>query len=183
MARHLAEQRQWHHGCGYVPGTGTKDYCYGVYLGNTFKDLPNITWMSGNDFQTYTTAADNDDALAVAEGIQSTDGTALQTSELNYTVSSSLDSAAWASTLSLNGAYTYAPTYAEVLHAYNQSSLIPTFMTEANYEGEQNGGTDGCIAVRNCRLQEWWTMTRRDRSIVRCTVDRSYSEWVVCGHD
>ena len=140
--------------------TSTKDYQYGVYLGNTFKDLNNIIWMSGNDFQTWnTSSSDNNDALAVAEGIHSADPTALQTSELNYTYSSSLDDSSWGSILGLNGAYTYEPTYAEVLHAYGQSSSIPTFMEEANYEGQQNGGTDGCIAIRNCRLQEYWTMT------------------------
>ena len=139
--------------------SGTKDYRYGVYLGNFFKDLPNIIWMSGNDFQSWQTASDDADARAVALGIQSVDPSALQTTELSYTVSSSLDDVSWTSLLGLNAAYTYSPTYAEVLHAYNQSSSIPTFMVEANYEGEHNGGTDGCIVVRNCRLQEYWTMT------------------------
>ena len=139
--------------------SSAKDYQYGVYLGNFFKDLPNIIWMSGNDFQSWQTASDDADARAVALGIQSVDPSALQTTQLSYTVSSSLDDVNWTSLLGLNAAYTYSPTYAEVLHAYNQSSSIPTFMVEANYEGEQNGGTDGCIVVRNCRLQEYWTMT------------------------
>jgi hypothetical protein len=36
---------------------------------------------------------------------------------------------------------------------------MPMYLVESNYEGQQNGGTDGCVTIRNCRLQEWWTMT------------------------
>ena len=156
-------------GAGTCPGTGTKDYCYGVYLGNYFKDLPNIIWMSGNDFQSFQTSADDADVQEVAKGIQSVDTNHLQTSELAYCDTggnscigySSLDDTThdWTGIFGLNAAYVYSPTYGEVLHAYNQSPTIPDFMVEANYEGEQNGGTDGCIVIRNCRLQEWWTMT------------------------
>jgi hypothetical protein len=145
--------------------SSTKDYQYGQYLGNTFKDLPNIMWISGNDFLCYHTTADNNDALAVAEGIQNTDPSALQTIELDFfnpatsNSSMSLDDTAWNSVNTINSAYTYAPTYHEVLNGYVTSSTVPVIMQEASYEQEQNGDSDGCITVRNCRLQEWWTMT------------------------
>jgi hypothetical protein len=159
-----------------VAGSSNPDYQYGVFLGNEFKDLPNIIWTSGNDFQCIETATDKNNALAVAEGIQSVDPSALQTLEVDfcggggYTCqgSSSLvdangNSTGWSSVVSLNGSYTYSPTYAEDLAAYGQSSSKPMFLIEANYENEQNPFTDGCAPSGgdpiNCRLQAWWTMT------------------------
>jgi len=130
---------------------------YGQYLGNRYKNFPNIIWCSGNDFQDWSTPANDTVVLAVASGIRDRDTNHLQTSELGYFLSSSLDDPNWAPLIGLNGAYTYAPTYAEVLHAYNQSSAIPTFMVEANYEFEDNSGTDGG-STRNLRMQEYWTM-------------------------
>src|SRR6202000_1622959 len=101
------------------------------------------------------------------QGIASVDPGALQTSELSFCAnspdscigSSSLDDVTddWGAVLDLNGAYTYSPTYAEVLHAYDASSSLPVFMQEANYEGEHNT-TDGGT-VQNVRLQAWWSMT------------------------
>jgi chitodextrinase len=135
----------------------TKDYNYGLYLGARYKNFPNIVWLNGNDFQTWTNPADDADATAVAEGIKAEDPNHIQTVELNYDASSSLDDLNWAPIVSLNAAYTYYPTYAEVLHAYNQSSSVPVFMVEANYEFENNTGMDyGSPAT--LRRQEYWTM-------------------------
>jgi hypothetical protein len=158
--------------------TSTKDYQYGAYLGTEFGDLKNVVWTSGNDFQCVETSADNNDALAVVKGIKSTDPTALQTVEMDYCgglgttcegSSSIVDTGTnpgpspvdtgWGSSINLNGAYTYAPAYAEDLTAYGQSPTMPMFLMESNYEAYDLSGTDGCSAARNCRLQEWWTMT------------------------
>ncbi len=72
--------------------------------------------------------------------------------ELNYLVSQSLDDANWSSVVNLNAAYTYAPTYAEVLSA-RHNGRIPTFMVEASYEGEHQ-----YIGASTLRRQEYWTM-------------------------
>jgi hypothetical protein len=134
------------------------DFKYGVYVANRFKTFHNIIWSSGNDFQSWQNRIDNANVLAIAKGIKSVDHNAIQTIELNYDVSSSLDDRAWASMLRLNMAYTYYPTYAEVLHSYNQSPRMPVFMGEANYENEDYDGheTGGPYVLR---LQEYWTMT------------------------
>jgi hypothetical protein len=146
---------------GFLPtmrNNGTnKCRAYGQYLGNRYKNFPNIIWISGNDFQTWQTASDDALALAVARGILDNDTNHLHTVELNYQVSSSLDDPKWASIVGLNAVYTYAPTYAEVLHAYGQSPTMPVFMVEANYESEKDSGTDGG-STYNLRLQEYWTM-------------------------
>jgi hypothetical protein len=134
---------------------------FGQYLGNRYKNVPNIIWLSGNDFQTWTTPANDAVVLAVAQGIQSVDSNHLQTVELEYFVSSSLDDPNWASVVGLNLAYTYYPTYAEVLHGYNQSASVPVFMGEAYYEfvvpGQAGLGETGTPGV--LRRQEYWTMT------------------------
>jgi hypothetical protein len=44
--------------------------------------------------------------------------------------------------LEFDGAYTYYPTYAQVLKEYNRPSFKPVFMEEANYEFEHNANTD-----------------------------------------
>jgi hypothetical protein len=47
----------------------TKDFNYGVYLGNRYKNFPNIVWLHGNDFQTWGTASNDAVVRAVANGI------------------------------------------------------------------------------------------------------------------
>ena len=134
-----------------------KAAAFGRYVGSRYKDVPNIIWMYGNDFQTW--ADPNDDAvvLAVAAGIRSTDPNHIHTTELNYLSSGSLDDARWDSIVDLNGVYTYYPTYEQVLKEYNRPNFRPVFMEEANYEFEHNANTDGG-SLPNLRHQEYWTM-------------------------
>jgi hypothetical protein len=54
-----------------------KAYNYGLYLGKRYKDVPNITWMSGNDFQSWRDTSDDALVLAVAQGIRDADPTHL----------------------------------------------------------------------------------------------------------
>ena len=134
-----------------------KATAFGRYLGNRYKDVPNIIWMYGNDFQTW--ADPNDDAvvLALAKGIKSVDPNHIHTTELNYPTSGSLDDARWEPIVDLDGAYTYFPTYAQVLKEYNRPNFRPVFMEEANYEFEHYTNTDGG-SLANLRRQEYWTM-------------------------
>jgi hypothetical protein len=134
-----------------------KAFVFGQYLGNRYKSFPNIIWMHGNDFQTW--QEETDDALvqAVARGIRSVDSNHIHTVELNYSTSGSLEDQSWAPLIELNAAYTYFPTYAQVLTEYNRSNFKPVFMVEANYEFEHGSGTDGG-STQNLRRQEYWTM-------------------------
>ena len=133
----------------------TKAFNYGAYLGNRYKNFGNIVWMSGNDFQSWHSASDDALVQAVALGIRSADSNHIQTIELNYNLSNSLDDSGWAPIVSLNAAYTYYPTYAEVLQAYN-AAIMPVFLVEANYEGEQLVADYG--GPLTIRLQAYWTM-------------------------
>ena len=130
---------------------------YGQYLGNRYKDFPNLIWLNGNDFQKWNVATNDAVMTSVALGIKDKDPNHLQTVELNYQASCSLDDPNWAPIVGLNFAYTYYATYAEVLHGYNQSPTMPVFMGEANYEYETNNDEDGG-SPHVLRMQEYWTM-------------------------
>jgi hypothetical protein len=134
-----------------------KDFAYGAWLGTRYRTRPNIIWLSGNDYQSDQWAAFDPYMTALARGLRSTDPGRLQTVELNYPVSLSTDNPKWASIVDLNAAYTYTPTYAEVLRGYNRSPTLPVIMIEANYEGEHNtGGPPAAGDV--LRRQEYWAM-------------------------
>jgi len=130
-----------------------KAYEYGRYLGSRYKRFPNIVWMSGNDFQTWTHPSDDAVALAVARGIASVDRNHIQTVELNYRRSSSLDDPRWRGVIGLDAAYTYYPTYAEVSKEYRRARHLPIFMVEANYELEHD-----YTGPETLRRQEYWTL-------------------------
>ena len=129
------------------------DYAYGRYIGRRYADFPNIVWLNGNDFEDWRHPEVDAVVLAVARGIQDTDHNHLQTVELNNPESGSLDDKRWRPYLSLDGAYTYHPTYARVLKEYNRRHHLPTFMIEANYEYEYS-----YAGPQTLRRQEYWTM-------------------------
>ena len=131
---------------------------YGQYLGNRYKNFPNIIWMSGNDFQNWSDPNNDAVVTSVALGIKDRDTNHLQTVELNYNLSSSLDDTNWAPIIGLNAAYTYYPTYDEVLHAYRQSTNRPVFMAEANYEFEALISGEPVTTAPILRKQEYWTL-------------------------
>jgi hypothetical protein len=134
-----------------------KDFAYGAYIGARYKDFPNIIWLSGNDYQTDQWATFDAYTTALARGLRSTDPNRLQTIELDYPVSLSTDNPNWAGLVDINSAYTYTPTYAEVIQGYNEIPAKPVIMIEANYEGEDNtGGSPATPEI--LRRQEYWTM-------------------------
>ena len=134
-----------------------KAAAFGRYLGNRYKDVPNIIWMYGNDFQTWMDPGDDAVVVAVAKGIKDVDPNHIHTTELNYLTSGSLDDTRWEPLIELDGAYTYYPTYAQVLKEYNRPNFRPVFMEEANYEFEKHNTTDVGTPA-NLRRQEYWTM-------------------------
>ena len=133
-----------------------KDRAFGRFLGYRYRKLRNIVWMSGNDFQSWRNPADDTVVLAVAKGIRSVDRAHLQTVELNYPDSASLDDVRWRSMIQLDAAYTYLPTYARVLKEYRRK-LMPVVMVEAGYEFEQNSPAISKGNPDILRRQEYWT--------------------------
>jgi hypothetical protein len=79
------------------------------------------------------------------------------TVQLNYLVSESHDDPNWIPRINTNGVYTYYPTYAETLAAYNRPTVMPVLFLEENYEDENNQGDLG--TPRILRMQEYWSLT------------------------
>ena len=129
----------------------TKDYNYGAFLGRRYRNFPNLVWLSGNDFQTWSTTSDDTDIIAVAQGIKDNDPNHIHTVELNFFTSNSIDDQRWVPLINLNASYTYNATYDMVLQAYNRN-LKPVFMVEADYEGEHNASN------LTLRRQEYWSL-------------------------
>src|SRR5207248_461771 len=95
-----------------VNGT-TRCQQYGQFLGNRYRNYPNIIWEFGNDFQQWRIPLNDAVILAIADGLRSTDSNHLITIELDYPVSESQDDPNWIPRINTNGVYTYYPTYAE----------------------------------------------------------------------
>lgn len=130
---------------------------YGEYLGRRYKHLNNILWLSGNDFDHWSDPKEDEVVLAVAKGIKSEAPEQLQTVELNTWSSSSLDDPAWAPVVSINGTYTYFPTYLQMWHSYNQTPVMPTYLLEGHYDMADNWPDEyGTPSV--LRRQEYWAM-------------------------
>jgi hypothetical protein len=139
----------------------TKAFNYGVFLGNRYKNSPNIVWEEGNDFQTWnSSSSDNNLFYQVLSGIKSVDSNHMFTVELDYYQSYGNQDTLLKPILSLDSSYTYYETYDEDLKAYNSSPTLPMFLTEANYEFQNDTGfypgTAGAFILRE---QEYWTAT------------------------
>ncbi|MFN8548756.1 MAG: DUF4038 domain-containing protein [Candidatus Eisenbacteria bacterium] len=130
---------------------------YGRFLGARYASVDNLVWMSGNDFQDWRNESSDALVREVALGIRDLDTRHLQTIELDYLESSSLDDTRWLSLLTLNATYTYHPTYARLRRDYNRPYHLPNFMVEANYEFESLQGPITTAPI--LRKQEYWTMT------------------------
>lgn len=135
-----------------------KARAYGAFLGRHYRSFPNIIWFNGNDFQSWKNADDDALVLAVARGIQSADKAHIHTVELNYATSASLDDTRWRPLIQLDAAYTYGPTYAEVLAEYKRRQPLPVFMVEASYEFEQNSSSFSKGDPPILRRQEYWSL-------------------------
>ncbi len=131
---------------------------YGQYLGNRYKHFNNIIWLNGNDFNTWKTASDDELLRAVAEGIKAAAPAQMQTVELNVYTSSSLDDPTWVPIISLNSTYSYSATYIQMLHSYNQTPVLPTYLVEAHYDLERVGKPQDYGTATVLRRQGYWAM-------------------------
>jgi hypothetical protein len=129
---------------------------YGQFLGNRYRSFDNIIWLSGNDFQDWRTAANDAVVTSVALGIKDVDTRHIHTVELDFLNSASTDDPNWVPIISLNAAYTYFPTYAEVLSNYNQPGPLPAFLIEGVYEFESNAQPQ-TASPSTLRRQIYWT--------------------------
>ena len=135
----------------------TRCYAYGQFLGNRYKDSPNVIWNMGNDFQNWGNSRQRCCNSGDCRRHQERGHQPLMTIELNYEVSESQDDPNWISRITVNGVYTYYPTYDETLVAYNKPNIMPVLFLEEHYEFENVGGELGTPNV--LRRQEYWSLT------------------------
>jgi Protein of unknown function (DUF4038)/Putative collagen-binding domain of a collagenase len=137
---------------------------YGEFIGNRYKDFPNIVWAFGNDYDKSSWSVSSTDAVvrAVADGILSQDNQHLVTIELGnsnpalrFGQSSSTDDKRWWPVLGVNWGYTYFPTYATAKLDWQDSSIpvLPYVLGESGYENESWSGVEG--TPKTCRRQNW----------------------------
>ena len=130
---------------------------YGQFLGNRYRNSPNIIWNLGNDFQNWRNPQNEAPILAIVDGIRSADLNHLITIQLDFPASESQDDTNFIPRINTNGVYSYYPTYAECYVAYNKPTIMPVLFLEENYEGENNLCEVGTPFV--LRQQEYWSLT------------------------
>ena len=121
---------------------------YGQYVGNRYKNKPNIIWAMYGDHDPNSSIQPMVDALSA--GILSVDTNHLFTAQCqrNSVVRDLLaGDSAW---LQLNTVYSDSLTYEGCLTAYAKTPAMPFFMIEGYYEGE-NGSTP-----QSMRAQAYW---------------------------
>ncbi|WP_235911928.1 apiosidase-like domain-containing protein [Mesorhizobium xinjiangense] len=108
---------------------------YGRFLGERYKDLDNIVWVHGGDYD----PPNKNLVRTIAYGIREADTDALHTSH-GSPGSAALDYWRGEPWLAINNAYTYGPVYREALRQYADPSAMPFFLMESAYENEHDAG-------------------------------------------
>lgn len=128
---------------------------YGRYLGERYKDYPNIIWVAGGDMTPPEGSALEKNLLEVLLGIKDRAPNHLWCAHW-YRFSAALDQSAFAPHLDLNNVYGGNRTYIQTLRAYQHKPPKPVFLLEAFYEDDlisPGGGTPQLI-----RAQAYWTL-------------------------
>jgi hypothetical protein len=110
---------------------------YGRYLGERYKDFPNIVWEIGGDADPAPVAGKVREFVA---GLRDHDATHLMTAH-NSRKQAAVDpwpSEPW---LTLNNIYTAGPDPEAALRQYARVPFKPFFLIEARYENESPGGS------------------------------------------
>jgi hypothetical protein len=123
---------------------------YGRYVGNRYKNFPNIIWLIGGD----TDPVANGVAAKVREfvaGINEFNKNHILTAH-NGPEQAAMDvwsSEAW---LNLNNIYTYSDAYPAALAQFNRAGAKPFFLMETYYENEHSS------TPLSLRRQAYWTV-------------------------
>ena len=139
-----------------------KCQAFGAFLGNRYKNFPNIIWQHGNDYNrtgNFNGQQPGDSHLmaAIINGIGSADNNHLHTLECDSgeptpTCDLSSDDTTLYPLTDINEVYSYIPNYAPILLGYNLPSPKPVILGENGYEGQG-------LLVPDVRKQDWWIAT------------------------
>lgn len=135
---------------------------YGTFLGNRYKNSPNVMWYFGNDYVVGSTTDFNAET-ALLQAIRNAGDTHMRTMEVGLGTGNgdwSFEEVAggygsFAANLEINGVYSAAPLYAPMISGYNAPSVsfagqagtnrtsgtpAPIIMLESGYEFGHTGG-------------------------------------------
>ena len=185
-----------------VADTNAHCYSYGQFLGNRFKDFPNLIWAAGGDH--YPDSTEEARQAAIIDGIRSVDpghywtahwdngdarGGSLTTDETAIT--------ARMGTV-INGLYSFNPAnpphmYSRVRESYNANysaiagkATIPVMVLDEPYETEPQGSPleirskshramcEGAAGIGFCTTG-WWTFTNWT-TVTRGATEASYAK-------
>jgi hypothetical protein len=123
---------------------------YGRYVGNRYKNFPNIIWLIGGDVDPVAEGVASKVREFVA-GVQEADPNHLFTAH-NARDQAAMDVWTTESWLNINNTYTSGNEYQAALTQYNRTGAKPFFLIESNYENE-HGSTPLSL-----RRQAYWTV-------------------------
>lgn len=121
---------------------------YGTFIGNRYKDFPNLIYVWGND----TNPCGNNDSStgctvsqkinAMAAAVKAADPNHLHTfhSSPEYSAADIKETHNY-SWIDFNITYTYLPVQGNVLNDYNRSPSMPSFLFESHYERDWNNAS------------------------------------------
>ncbi len=122
---------------------------YGRFVGERFKDMPNIVWMVGGDYALPQTERWAGAELAL--GLR--DGGALQLITAHGGQTSAVETFGDEPWLGIETVYRYQPDlWRPLLAAYERRPVRPFVLIESTYEGEHQARPD------QIRRQAWWAM-------------------------
>jgi hypothetical protein len=143
--------------------TTGQSFAFGQFIGNRYKNRPNIIWSIGNDwgFDEYPTSDTN--YHQVLAGIRAAGDTHLVTTWLDPSMTS-WDLDTWDTLHALVLDYTYTLPYAMSEQAWldtSPGSPQPNFWGEGNYENEHLESWSGIHVTTNETLRRaaWWPVT------------------------
>jgi hypothetical protein len=118
---------------------------WGRYVGERYKNFPNIVWMIGGDEDPAAYGV-VDEVREFVAGLRERDTVHLISTH-NGLEQSAMDVWAGESWLDLNNVYTYGDTYVKSLQEYNRTPFKPSFLLESEYENEHGSTPESLRAA------------------------------------
>lgn len=138
-------------------------YAFGEFLGERFKNSPNVMWTIGGDHDPTGGIYEREDQIG--RGIRSRSPDALMSAHAGEN-QSSVDQYGAASWLTLNATYTYfpewydkgsLPVYVLSEKDYNRDPVRPFFLIESGYEDTVHTGPGTVVRPDMVRRQAYWS--------------------------
>lgn len=129
---------------------------YGRYVGNRYKNHPNIIWQAVGDTTPPDGSVLETNWLEILQGIKELAPDHLWSAHLKRGTTA-CDASVFAPHMSLDNAYGRNRSYIQTLRAYNRPDPKPTFYNEGYYEDTGLGGA-GANTPPMMRAQAYWAL-------------------------